>query len=264
MTGPLARERRHTLHFLRVTRDISPVFLDTEVDMSAVVAHRDAARARGVRYSLVTYSVWQAGRVLAAHPEANVAIRGTLRPRTIRYGSVIAKVTLDRSVNGQRVVLSVLLPGADTASMDGLQERLDEIRDSDPERSPEFAPVRLLHRLPVPLGRLAYRIGVRPLRRRADAFGTVSITSLGHRPVDGFYSVGGTTITLGLGQVTNRPVVRADAVTSAPVMRLSLAFDHRVIDGAEAADILTDFKNGLEQLPGLAAQPLEAEREVIR
>jgi hypothetical protein len=212
----------------------------------------------------VTYVVWQAGRVLAAHPEANVAIRGTLRPRTVQYGPVTAKVTLDRTVNGQRVVLAALLPGADTASMDGLQERIDEFRDSDPEHSPDFAPVRLLHRLPVPVGRLAYRIGVQPLRRRADAFGTLSITSLGHRPVDGFYSVGGTTITLGLGQVTRRPVVRADAVTIAPVMRLSLTFDHRVIDGAEAADIMTDLKDGLEHLSGLAEQPLEAAREATR
>ncbi|MDW6056962.1 2-oxo acid dehydrogenase subunit E2 [Streptomyces sp. FXJ1.4098] len=36
----------------------------------------------------------------------------------------------------------------------------------------------------------------------------------------------------------------------AKVMRLSLAFDHRVIDGAEAADVLTDIKDGLETFDG--------------
>jgi pyruvate/2-oxoglutarate dehydrogenase complex dihydrolipoamide acyltransferase (E2) component len=29
-------------------------------------------------------------------------------------------------------------------------------------------------------------------------------------------------------------------------MRLSLAFDHRVIDGAEAAGVLADLEDGLE------------------
>jgi len=29
-------------------------------------------------------------------------------------------------------------------------------------------------------------------------------------------------------------------------MRVTLAFDHRVIDGAEAADVLTDLKDALE------------------
>jgi hypothetical protein len=36
-------------------------------------------------------------------------------------------------------------------------------------------------------------------------------------------------------------------------MRLNLAFDHRVIDGAEAADVLADIKAGLEAFAGQAA-----------
>jgi pyruvate/2-oxoglutarate dehydrogenase complex dihydrolipoamide acyltransferase (E2) component len=40
--------------------------------------------------------------------------------------------------------------------------------------------------------------------------------------------------------------VRDGALAVAPLMRLSLAFDHRVIDGAEAADVLTEIKDGLE------------------
>jgi pyruvate/2-oxoglutarate dehydrogenase complex dihydrolipoamide acyltransferase (E2) component len=64
--------------------------------------------------------------------------------------------------------------------------------------------------------------------------------------VDGFYSVGGTTVTLGLGRIAPRPVVLGEHVVVRPTMRLSLAFDHRVIDGAEAADVLADVKDALE------------------
>lgn len=241
--GAIASERRPTLHFLREIRSFSPVFLDTDVDMGAVVRHREEVR----KYSVVSYVLYTAARVLAAHPEANAALRGRARPRVARYASVNGKLTLDRTMNGQRIVVSTVLPGLQRAGLPEIQERVDHFRDGDPAVMPEFAPTRALQRLPWPLGGALFRLGVRPLTRRAGVFGTFAVTSLGHRPVDGFYSVGGTTITLGVGRIADRPVVKDGELAVAPVMRLSLTFDHRVIDGAEAADVLADLKLALEQ-----------------
>ncbi|MFI9274308.1 2-oxo acid dehydrogenase subunit E2 [Kitasatospora sp. NPDC052896] len=254
----IAPERRHTLQFLREIRAFSPVFLDTEVDMSMIQRHRAAARERGERYSVVSYVLHAGGRVLDRHPEANAAIRGTARPKIARYSSVNGKVTLDKTIGGQRVVLSTVLPDLQRAELAEIQHRLAHHRDGDPERMPEYAPTRLLHRLPWPFGGWLFRLGVRPLRRRAGAFGTFAVTSLSHRPVDGFASVGGTTITLGLGQVADRPVVRAGEVVAAPTMRLTLTFDHRVIDGAEAADVLADLKQALESFGTAHERPAAA------
>ncbi|TMR41767.1 2-oxo acid dehydrogenase subunit E2 [Actinomadura geliboluensis] len=241
-TAPVARERRHTLHFLRAVRPAAPVYLDIEVDMGGVLRHRETAR----KYSLVAYVLRTAGRVLANHPEANAAISGGPWPRVARYPSVTGKLTLDRTLNGHRVVLAALLPDLDTAGLDRIQDEIDRIRDADPRTAPEFAGARLLHRLPWPAGSLLYRAVTGPLGRRPAVFGTVAVTSLGHRPVDAFHSYGGTAVTLGVGRVADRPVVRDGAVAVAPVMRLSLTFDHRVIDGAEAADVLAEIKDGLE------------------
>jgi pyruvate/2-oxoglutarate dehydrogenase complex dihydrolipoamide acyltransferase (E2) component len=245
-TGPMPRQRRHTLYFLAEACAVSPVFLDTEVDMTAVTEHRAAARQAGVRYSLSTYVLHAAGRVLARHPDANVAVRGGLRYRIARFAEVSGKLTFDKTLDGRRVVLSAVLHDLDRASLDEIQERVDALRAADPDTSPEFAPARLLDRLPPLLGAFAFRRAVRPLRRRAARMGTFALTSLGHRAVDGFHSVGGTTVTIGLGRVAPRPVVRDDRIAVAPVMRMSLAFDHRAIDGAEAADVLTDLKDDLE------------------
>jgi len=242
----IAGERRPTLHFLREIRSISPVFLDTDVDMTAVSRHRETVH----KYSVVSYVLHTAGRVLAAHPEANAAVRGTLRPRVARYPAANGKFTLDRTVHGQRVVLSTVLPDLQSASLATIQKRIDYFRDGDPETLPEFAGARVLQRLPKPVGGVLYRMGVRPLGRRADIMGTFAVTSLGHRPVDGFYSVGGTTVTLGVGRIVDRPVARGTELAIAPLMRLSLTFDHRVIDGAEAADVLADIKQALEHFTG--------------
>lgn len=242
------RERRHTLLFLAGLRGVAPVFLDTEVDMTAVLAHRAAADRR---YSVVTYVLHTAARTLVRHPEANAAFRGGLRPRVARYEAVTGKVALDSSLGGQRVVLSAVLPDLDRMSLAAVQDRLEHHRGGDPEQLPEFARVRGLHRLPLAVSRTAYRLASRSLAGRAVS-GTLSVSSLGHRPVDGFHSVGGTTVTLGVGRVADRPVVREGRIVVAPVMRLNLAFDHRVIDGAEAADVLADIRSGLE---GFTAEP---------
>ncbi|MET9352427.1 2-oxo acid dehydrogenase subunit E2 [Streptomyces sp. NPDC006617] len=244
--GPLPRQRRQTLYFLEQIRSFSPVFLDTEVDMGEVLRHRDAARADGRRFSVVTYVLHAGARVLAAHPQANAAIHGRRLPRVAHYPQVNAKLALDRTLDGQRAVLSAVLPDLAKADLAHIQQQVSHYRDGDAANMTEFAGVRKLQGLPVPVGRFAFRRFVQPLARRGEVFGTFAVTSLGHRAVDSFHSVGGTTVTLGVGRILVRPVVRDGAVTSAPVMRLSLTFDHRVIDGGEAADILTEIKDALE------------------
>ncbi|AEB44395.1 MULTISPECIES: 2-oxo acid dehydrogenase subunit E2 [Micromonospora] len=244
--SPVARERRHTLFFLEAVRSFAPVHLDAEVDMSRVLAERNRARADGRRQSIVSHVVVAAGRVLAKHPEANAAIQGRLRARVARYPFVHAKVTVDGVLNGARVVLATVVPNVHEADVDQVQAHLSRIRAVDPERAPEFAGIRRVHASALPLAYARFRRAVRDLRVRPLLTGTVAVTSLGHRDVDGFHSVGGTTVTIGVGRVADRPVVRDGQITVAPVLRLSLTFDHRVIDGAEAADVLTDLKQELE------------------
>jgi 2-oxoacid dehydrogenases acyltransferase (catalytic domain) len=238
----LAPQRRHTLFFLRQVREFAPVFLDTEVDVSALREHRGNRRI-----STVTYVLHTAGRVLAKHPDANAAILDGVVPRLARYDTVIGKLTLDKTIEGRRVVAAGLFPDLETARIDEIQSRVEYFRDGDPATLPEFEGLRRLHAVPSwPEAARAFIDLTRPLESRARLWGTLAVTSLGHRPVDSFHSVGGTTITLGIGRVLDRPVVRDGVVVVAPVLRLSLAFDHRVIDGAEAADVLGEIKTGLE------------------
>lgn len=255
---PIARERWHTLYFLAEHRAIVPVFLDTEVDMSAVLAHRDRQRAAGHRYSILTYVLHAAARELVHHPAANAVVRGGTRPRVRHSPAVDVKLTLDRTMGGQRVVLSAVFPDADRAGLARLQEQVDHYAAGDPDLMPEFAGVRLLHRLPWPVGRWAFARAVRSFDGRSRRFGTLAVTSLGHRPVDGFHSVGGATVTLGIGRVVDRAVVRDGQVAVAPMMRLNLAFDHRVIDGAQAADLLADIRAALQQDPDRLAGGVHA------
>jgi pyruvate/2-oxoglutarate dehydrogenase complex dihydrolipoamide acyltransferase (E2) component len=245
------RQRLGTLYFLDyLFAPQRSVFIDTEVDMTAVVAHRTAARASLRRYSYVSYVLHGAGRALARYPEANAAPVGRLRPRVVRFRTVSAKLALDKTLDGRRLVLSAILPEVHRSSLDTIQGQVDEYRDSDPDTLPAFAGVRRLASLPVALGRLSFRALLARTAARPKVLGTFSVSSLGHGPVDTMFGPGGTAVTFGVGRVRKVPVVRDGAVAIAPVMRLSMAFDHRVIDGAMAAEILGYLKESLEGFDG--------------
>jgi pyruvate/2-oxoglutarate dehydrogenase complex dihydrolipoamide acyltransferase (E2) component len=248
------RGRRHTRYFLQWARGAFPVHLGADVDMSGIEAHRAAARDLGGHRSVVSYLLYAAGRVLDAHPEANAAAVGGPLPRTVRFRGVHAKLALDRTTPHGRVVHTAVLRDVDRLGLEEIQQLVDRYRDGPVERLPGAAGVRLLDRLPPPLGQLAFRAAVAGARRRSELLGTVSVSSLGHRRVDTFQSYGGTAVTLTAGRIAPAPFAGPAGTTTVPVLHLGLTFDHRVIDGAAAADVLEELVQLLEAcdaaLPG--------------
>jgi pyruvate dehydrogenase E2 component (dihydrolipoamide acetyltransferase) len=98
---------------------------------------------------------------------------------------------------------------------------------------------------------------LRDLSERARGFrlkpeemdgGTFTVTNLGMYDVDAFTPIVNPpeSAILGAGRVHRRPVAAGDRVEVRPVMVLSLTFDHRVVDGAPAAQFLQRVKHVLE------------------
>jgi pyruvate dehydrogenase E2 component (dihydrolipoamide acetyltransferase) len=78
--------------------------------------------------------------------------------------------------------------------------------------------------------------------------GTFTITNLGMYGVDMFIPIINPpeTAILGVGRVTQKPVVVNGQIAIKPIMQLSLAYDHRIVDGAPAAKFLQRVKQILE------------------
>jgi len=78
---------------------------------------------------------------------------------------------------------------------------------------------------------------------------TITITNIGSAggmfftPVINFPEVA----ILGTGRISEKPIVRNGEIVAAPVMALSLSFDHRLIDGATAQNFLNYIKQLLAQ-----------------
>jgi pyruvate dehydrogenase E2 component (dihydrolipoamide acetyltransferase) len=78
--------------------------------------------------------------------------------------------------------------------------------------------------------------------------GTFTITNLGMYDVDGFTPVINLpeAAILGVGRITPRAVVLNGEITARQMMTLSLVFDHRLVDGAPAAQFLQYLKDLIE------------------
>jgi pyruvate dehydrogenase E2 component (dihydrolipoamide acetyltransferase) len=77
---------------------------------------------------------------------------------------------------------------------------------------------------------------------------TFTITNLGSYGIDAFTPIINSPQIgiLGVGRVVEKPVVYQGEITKRSMMFLSLTFDHRVIDGAPAAEFLRTVKDHLE------------------
>jgi len=78
--------------------------------------------------------------------------------------------------------------------------------------------------------------------------GTFTVTNLGSWDIDEFTPICNfpESAILGVGRIVEKPWVRNGAVVAEPRVTLSLTFDHRVIDGALAAEFLKNLKDRLE------------------
>lgn len=79
--------------------------------------------------------------------------------------------------------------------------------------------------------------------------GTFTVSNLGSRGINMFTPIinGGEAAILGVGAIQEKPVAVNGAVEIRPMMVLSLTADHRLIDGAVAADFLGEVKHILEK-----------------
>jgi pyruvate dehydrogenase E2 component (dihydrolipoamide acetyltransferase) len=86
------------------------------------------------------------------------------------------------------------------------------------------------------------------LREEDYTGGTFSISNMGMFDVDAFSAIiyPPQAAVLAVGTVRKQPVVRDDQITIAQVMKATLSTDHRVADGAEAAQFLMEIKRVLE------------------
>jgi pyruvate dehydrogenase E2 component (dihydrolipoamide acetyltransferase) len=186
------------------------VTLHTEVDATAFVELRrmlnDKLQAREVSLTYTDLLVKVVANALGEHPRLNATLT-------------------DEGIQ----LLTEINIGVAVALEDGLV--VPVVRNADKERLSEIsAQVRSF----------AERARSNQLTPSELQGGTFTITNLGNFGIDAFTPIINPpeSAILGVGRVLKKPVVHNDEIAIRSMLTLSLTFDHRVVDGAPAAQFL--------------------------
>jgi pyruvate dehydrogenase E2 component (dihydrolipoamide acetyltransferase) len=145
---------------------------------------------------------------------------------------------LNSRLNGDRIeIIRTINVGLAVALEDGLI--VQAIEKADEKRLGQIAKERKDLTERARQGRLA----LSEIER-----GTFTISNLGMYDIVFFTSILNPPQSgiLSIGKAMDRPVVRDGAVVIRPILEMSLAVDHRIVDGAMGARFLQDLKLGLE------------------
>lgn len=200
------------------------VFAVAEADMSAVVAHRAAAKAgfekEGVKLTLSAYFVSVLASALKRYPEMNSSWseEGMVLHPEVNIGLAVSL--------GDGGLIVPVLKKADSLSLIETARGVDRLAAAAREGR---------------LGNEDVKGGTFTLTN----YGTTG--SLFAGPIINQPQIG----ILGTGTVQKRPVVitdaeGADSIAIRPMVYLSLVFDHRALDGEAASGFLRLVKEGLE------------------
>jgi 2-oxoisovalerate dehydrogenase E2 component (dihydrolipoyl transacylase) len=217
---PLSRMRR--LIAENVTRSkatIPHAWQTQEVDMSGVVANRGANRAafqqrEGFSLTYLPYVIAAAVASLREHPEVNATFNDT-------EIVVHRRIDIGVSVGFEDTLLVPVLRSADGLSVAGIARGVND---------------------------LATRARSRQLKADELQGGTFTVNNSGTFGTLFSYSVinPGQAGILTMEAIVERPVAVGGMIGIRPMMYLCLSFDHRVLDGLQAARFLTSCRGWLE------------------
>ena len=198
-------------------RDAPHFYVTADVDMTKAMALRrdtNDALADGVRVSVNDLVIKAAAMALKRYPKFNAFYRDDhlqLNPG-INIGIAIA------------LEAGLIVPGVSACESKSLAEIAAASRD------------------------LIARANSGSLRNEEYSGTTFSISNLGMFDVDSFAAIifPPHAAVLAVGTVKEQPVVRNGELAVSQVMKATVSVDHRVADGAEAAQFLVEIKNLLE------------------
>lgn len=240
----LPSQRRHTHAYLHCVQRHNQIYLQTEIEASALLDYRKQNPSMGC-LACVIYAISQ---VLKHYPRANSYYRRVWGGKIVEYPHVYAKFTLDKYLSNERIVLSGMVPQADTMTIAHIQQCITAAKNADPA-DPEYGRgPKLLHQLPLPLGKRLMAAVLRQPEKALMRQGTFAISSLGKSDICGFFPITTTTLGFGVAKIQAKVIARGKTMVAVPHLPVTMCFDHRVIDGAIAADILDQIKSTLQHL----------------
>jgi 2-oxoglutarate dehydrogenase E2 component (dihydrolipoamide succinyltransferase) len=217
---------KHMMESILTTAQLTTII---EIDMSAVVAHRQALKAdfqarHGVNLTYLPFIMKATIDAIGKWPWVNAEIVGdeAIVKRSINLGMAVA-------VDDAKGLLVPVIKNAESLSMVGLARALTDLADRARKKALTVDEMT----------------GASFTITNPGGYGALMGTPI--LPV-------GTTAIIDVEAIQKRPVVITDeqghdAIGIRHMMYLPMTYDHRLVDGAYAAQFLRDLKRNLETWP---------------
>lgn len=219
--SPLTGLRRTAARRLKTSWQTIPHIVQmVDVDARALLASREAAKARISDVTVNDILLHTAARVMASLPELNVSF--TDDEQVVSY----AGVDIGFAVESPRGLVVPVIRGADRLELDDLVTERKRLVDSAQSGN---------------------------LRAEDAGDASLTVSNLGMHGIRAGTPVinPGEPLLVFAGAIENRAVADGDRVVVRRMMTLSIAYDHRLLDGVAAARYSTGLKDSLESLaPG--------------
>lgn len=191
-------------------------YLMLDIDMDLLAAERQKINtSQGLKISFNDFVVKAVAMALKAHPEVNSSFLGD-KIRTHHQVNIGVAVAVEEGL------LVPVIRDADQKSLSAISQEVKNFATKAKEKK---------------------------LQPKDWEGSTFTISNLGMMGIESFTSIINSPdgAILSVGAILKKPVVKNDQIVVGQIMKVTLACDHRVIDGAQGAAFLQTFKNYLEQ-----------------
>jgi pyruvate dehydrogenase E2 component (dihydrolipoamide acetyltransferase) len=214
---PMSRMRQVIASRLTASFTSTPHFFFTvAVDVTELSKFRAELKAQGTSYTITDFIMKAVALSLVEFPTVNSTTDG----KNVLWHS---KVQLGLAVNLEQGLVVPVIRDASELS-------LAELHDSAAE--------------------LAAKARAGKLTPDEMSGSTFTISNMGMMNVESFTAIinPGESAILAVSSTTKQPVVRNDQIVIREIMKMTLSSDHRIIDGAMAANFSNAVKNKLEEI----------------
>ena len=246
----LSPQRRFVCDLLHFSRAIPSVPTQRRMQLADVIAAR---RRSPQRISWCAIFIKAFALVAAARPELRRSYLPLLWPHLYEHPINVASFSLERTYRGEPGVFFARIARPEEHSLRELDALVRQYKSAPVETVPSFMQALWISRLPRPLRRLVWALGLYSDGAcRGHFFGTFGISVVGSLGAAGLHILSPLTTTLNYGTFT------ADGG-----LDVRLTYDHRVLDGAPAARALADLEAELHGAICRELLDLAAEAETV-
>jgi len=242
----LSVQRRMVIDLLHFASAIPTVPVQRRMSLGPLAAARAACRERP-RWT----AIFAKGYALVAHefPDLRRAYIKIPWPHLYEYPASIASIIIEREYRGEPCLFSILVNDLDTLSLRELGRLLQHAATAPVDEIKKFRLSLQIGRLPRPVRRLLWWLGLNIGRHRATYFGTFALSVYSALKAESLHPLTPLTTLLNYG------IINSDGNVNVRII-----YDHRVMDGAIVARALARLEKILNTVVADELRSLDESR----